>query len=188
MALNTDRIREQVENFIAMARGENIATRSGETDAMFDSDPGSAPSFTPPEGAGDGRSGLTFLPVEGGRYSHDWGNERSGGRTHKGTDIFAPAGTPVYAAVSGKVVKVGTGGVQQGMVSISIQGADGHRYFYNHLGSAQVQVGQFVSPTTQIASVGNPQSAGYGFEPHLHLGIDEGSSNPIDPFPILQGL
>ena len=41
--------------------------------------------------------------MPGGRFINDWGFARSGGRTHKGTDIFAARGTKVYASDSGRV-------------------------------------------------------------------------------------
>lgn len=39
-------------------------------------------------------------------YEDTGGDSRSAGRTHEGTDIFAPEGTPIYSVTSGKVVPV----------------------------------------------------------------------------------
>ena len=44
------------------------------------------------------------IPVQGvsrKAIADSWGNPRSGGREHKGIDIFAKRGTPVLAPVSG---------------------------------------------------------------------------------------
>lgn len=137
--------------------------------------------------------GGLIMPVPGGSYSNDWGQGRSGGRRHQGTDIFGPAGTAVKAAVSGIVVKHGDGGVQGHMLSITIRGDDGKSYFYNHLqpGTARVSPGGRVEAGQDIAVIGDsrrtPDGTDLGFAPHLHFSINEGTDNPINPFPLLQG-
>ena len=43
-----------------------------------------------------------ICPVAGSvHFTNDWGNPRSGGRTHKGTDMFAARGVPVVAVTDG---------------------------------------------------------------------------------------
>lgn len=52
-----------------------------------------------------------LMPVEGvylSEVSDTWGAARSEGRSHEGTDIFAAEGTPVYAATSGYVQRIGS--------------------------------------------------------------------------------
>lgn len=44
------------------------------------------------------------------QFIDSWGYPRSGGRTHKGTDLFAVLDEPVYAVVGG-VIDVGNGGL-----------------------------------------------------------------------------
>lgn len=47
-------------------------------------------------------NGSLTCPVRGSvTFSNDWGQPRSGGRTHKGTDMFAAYGTPNVAITSG---------------------------------------------------------------------------------------
>jgi murein DD-endopeptidase MepM/ murein hydrolase activator NlpD len=139
-------------------------------------------------GAGPKADGGIIFPVAGkASYSNDWGQGRSGGRSHQGTDIFAAEGTGVVAAVAGTVRSIGTGGVQGKMKSISITGADGKNYFYNHLGdNVAVKPGQRVSAGQIIAAVGNAvQRIGTGN--HLHFSINEGHRDRAEnPFPYLQ--
>ena len=50
--------------------------------------------------------GFAF-PVDGPHsFIHDWGFPRSDDRTHKGTDIMAPAGTPVVAVQDGVITRI----------------------------------------------------------------------------------
>ncbi len=49
-------------------------------------------------------------PVPGSSVNSTFGAPRSGGRTHKGIDLFATRGTPVLAAQGGKVTRSGNGG------------------------------------------------------------------------------
>lgn len=125
------------------------------------------------------------MPVPGGRFSHDFGNPRSGGRSHKGLDIFAPAGTPVLAAVPG-VVQADLDDDLGGNV-VRIRGVDGNRYYYAHLNSISVQPGQYVPAGGRIGSVGATGNAAGG-SPHLHFSINEGTQRVIDPFPLLEAL
>src|SRR5205085_709996 len=84
------------------------------------------------------KSGLRILahgawvcPVQGPHaFSNDWGNPRSGGRRHKGNDIFAATGTPVVAPVAGTVTQR-TGGL--GGNAVYVRGVDGNTYYGAHL-------------------------------------------------------
>ena len=52
---------------------------------------------------------LTVFPqdTEEVGFSDSWGNRRSGGRGHQGTDIIGPRGTEVYAAADGVITTLG---------------------------------------------------------------------------------
>jgi len=127
------------------------------------------------------------IPVQGVLFTeieNNWGAPRSGGRTHKGIDIFARRGTPIYAAADGYVIR--TGKSELGGNFVYTVGAGGVRYYYAHLDSIAIGVkyGLPVTTNTIIGYVGNTGNASTT-PAHLHLGMyvpSEGSSNP---FPLL---
>jgi LysM repeat protein len=102
-------------------------------------------------------------------------------RFHTGLDIAAPRGTPVYAALSGRVEQAGWSRVGYGKLVI-IRGWNGRRYYYAHNSKLLVKAGQWVNQGTMISRVG---STGYATGPHLHFEVRVGgnSRNPIAYLP-----
>lgn len=132
-----------------------------------------------------GKTGAVF-PVAGGTFSDSFGDARSGGRRHQGQDIFAAKGTPVISATSGKVVRVGTGGL--GGKTVTIQGEDGNFYYYAHLDRhAKIAPGDAIKAGTQVGTVGTSGNAA-GTPPHLHFSVNEGRKSVKNPAQFLQGL
>ena len=88
-------------------------------------------------------------------------------RFHKGVDMAAPQGTPIYAAKSGKVT---TTSYQAGGAGyyVSINHGDGFASIYMHMTHYIVKPGQHVSTGQVIGYVG---STGGSTGPHLHFGI-----------------
>jgi murein DD-endopeptidase MepM/ murein hydrolase activator NlpD len=133
-----------------------------------------------------------LMPVQG-RYvsqvADTYRSARSGGRVHEGQDIFAPTGTPIYAATPGYVYRIGDNPL--GGMTVTIVGAAGWRFYYAHLSAyaEDLEEGQFVDTNTLLGYVGNTGNA-RTTPPHLHLGVYTGTYescdwNAIDPLPFL---
>ena len=149
---------------------------------------------------------ITF-PVEAdATYSDDYANPRSGGRVHRATDIFAPAGSNVVAARGGVVVWLPQSESGNAGFAIQIRGDDDRTYAYYHLGPAGGRLGQAVARDVKYGSrvergqflglLGDSGNAAGG-APHLHFEIhDDAVTDPYgsarrDPYPSLraaQGL
>ena len=141
-----------------------------------------------PRGSGR-RSGPAFIagtggwmcPVQGPRaFTNDWGDARSGGRRHQGTDILAPRGTPAVAVVSGSVRGHNS---RLGGISYYLNGDDGNTYFCTHLDSLSGASGR-VSQGTVLGYIGNTGNA-RGGPTHLHFEIHPGGGRPVNPYPTL---
>ncbi|HEY9878118.1 MAG TPA: tetratricopeptide repeat protein [Leptolyngbyaceae cyanobacterium] len=88
-------------------------------------------------------------------------------RFHSGTDFGAPEGSPVLAALPGRVTKASWQGGYG--LAIEIEHQDGTLdTFYAHLSQALVEVGMWVEQGTVIGYVG---STGYTTGPHLHFEV-----------------
>lgn len=125
-----------------------------------------------PVSTGSGGSGDYFWPVDGGYISAYMGD----GRGHKGIDIAAPYGTPIYAASSGTVSRAGNKGDGYGNC-IFITQDDGNITVYGHQSSLAVSVGDYVVKGQLIGYVG---STGDSTGNHLHFEVRT-SGRYIDP-------
>lgn len=95
--------------------------------------------------------------------------------THKGLDIAAPTGTPVYATADGEVVKAGeTEGY--GRV-VALQHDEGFVTLFAHLDDYSVETGDRVKKDDQIGTVGN---TGLSTGPHLHYEVRKNGEH-VDP-------
>ncbi|MCC7076589.1 MAG: M23 family metallopeptidase [Acidimicrobiia bacterium] len=100
-------------------------------------------------------------PVEAPyRFEDSFLAPRSGDRQHKGTDVFADKGSPVSALVGGEVTKaVPTDDGTLGGARVWVAGDDGWWYYYAHLDSVAVEVGDRVETGERIGAVGNTGNA-----------------------------
>ncbi len=125
------------------------------------------------------------FPVEGRTMTSIlsfFGAPRDGGRRrHHGVDIFAPRGTPVLAATSGRVRGVRVTDLGGKVVWIDDVERDARTY-YAHLDSQFVRNGQWVERGDTVGFVGNTGNA-RTTPPHLHFGLYR--RGPLDPYPFL---
>jgi murein DD-endopeptidase MepM/ murein hydrolase activator NlpD len=119
------------------------------------------------DGSGRGeRKGSMGMPVNG-RISSGFGMRRHPilgyVRMHKGIDIAAHYGSPVYAATDGVVQFAGRSSGYGNFVKLAH--GDGFGTGYGHLSRILVRPGQHVRRGQQIAASGN---SGLSTGPHLH--------------------
>lgn len=127
------------------------------------------------------------FPVDGpNSFIDTWGAPRSGGRTHKGTDIMCARGTPLLAVVSGTIWHTTPTDVGAGGIGLWLAGDDGNYYYYCHLDSiAQgIRPGVRVTIGQVVGYAGNTGNAAGGAV-HLHFEIHPGNGPAINPYPIL---
>ncbi len=135
--------------------------------------------------AGSVQVGSFICPFTPGRttFRDTWGAPRSGGRTHKGTDMFAAWNEPMYAVADGRVYKRNYG---LGGLAIWLLADNGVAYYYAHLNSFNVSERQRVSQGQTIGFNGDSGNA-KGGAPHLHFEIHPGGrgSAAVNPYPTL---
>ena len=111
-------------------------------------------------------SGSFIWPVPNYRYCSRW----YGGR-HRGVDICAPAGTPIYASAGGTITKAGYNKAGAGTgygYSVIINHGGGYSSVYAHCLSLTVSAGQTVKQGQLIGYVG---STGRSTGNHCHFEI-----------------
>ena len=173
----------------ARARAATEAATRAATDAAQ-----AASSRTPVTNGGGGSSGGSagqvigggswVCPVQGSvSFTDTYGAPRSGGRTHKGVDMFAARGTPTVAVVAGSVFFQSD---PLGGLAAYVNGNDGNTYYYAHLND-YVGGGRSVAAGEVVGHVGNTGDASDA-PPHLHFEIRPGGPNGprINPYPTVR--
>jgi murein DD-endopeptidase MepM/ murein hydrolase activator NlpD len=117
-------------------------------------------------------------------FMDDWGFPRSGGRTHKGNDLFAPEGSPVVATASGRVLRINRTDNGLGGLTVSYLTDDGDLMYNAHLHTipASLAVGDRIASGQLIGTVGRTGNA-RTTPPHLHFGIYPAGGEPVPPYP-----
>lgn len=153
-----ERAREQAE-LLAQQQREQQAQQQEQQAQTAPQQPQQQPQTYEPPVVSDG--GICPLPA--GTYYVS----RSVGSGHEGTDMVAPAMTPIYAVKSGTVItsQEALGGWG---VTVAIDHGDGTSSLYGHMtyGTRQVEVGQTVEAGQLIGYVG---STGRSTANHLHI-------------------
>ncbi|QIN84620.1 peptidoglycan DD-metalloendopeptidase family protein [Rubrobacter tropicus] len=205
-----------------------VAGGSASYDSFWVTDFGSDEDDTtrPVPEAGDGSVGGTPKAASDARavfplpedylddYEDTWGASRSDGRTHEGTDVFAPDGTPIYSITGGKVVPVSgsdsRGWDDLGGWTVMVEATEGvgpveagDTLLYAHMnGPTGLKPGDVVEAGQQIGEVGSTGEGPPGSVlpdgrgGHLHLGWytdgsgsrAEAGSGAMNPYPLLEWL
>jgi murein DD-endopeptidase MepM/ murein hydrolase activator NlpD len=129
------------------------------------------------------------FPVEGG-VDFGEGDARfgawRGGRKHEGQDVFAPAGTPLLAALDGVVLETGDDGGRGNYVAI-FSPERRATYLYLHMRRPpRVEPGEPVRAGDRVGAIG---CTGSCFGDHLHFELRRGRGTqgaPVDPLPLLR--
>ena len=117
-------------------------------------------------------------PLGQNQVSSSYG--RRWGRKHKGIDIRARRGTPVLAALGGRVIYAGSRVRGYGNL-IVLKHARNLHTAYAHLRDLMVKPGELVQSGQLIAHSG---ATGRVTGPHLHFEVRDGSQS-IDPYRLL---
>lgn len=128
-----------------------------------------------------------ILPVEGGRVSGTWGNQRilNGvpATPHFGYDIAVPAGTPIRAPAAGVVTLAEPDMHYEGGL-VFIDHGQGLITMYLHMSRLDVRVGDRVTQGQVIGAVG---SSGRATGPHLCWRM-KWRERQLDPSVAVEGL
>lgn len=133
------------------------------------------------------QGGGFVFPVQGPHsFIDSWGAPRSGGRTHKGTDILAPRGTPVVACVSGTISRTNPKDTGLGGITVWLRGNNGYSYYYAHLDgiASGIRAGTSVSAGQLLGWVGSTGNA--GSTNHLHFCSYTSSGVATNPYATLR--
>ncbi|MFI5538205.1 peptidoglycan DD-metalloendopeptidase family protein [Nocardia sp. NPDC051900] len=164
--------------------------RAAATTGSGASRPNPAATATPSLAAGVGPLRRT-LPMATGTFTvSDTFGARGG--AHKGVDLAAPDGTPIFSVSDGRVVAAGPASGFGNWIVVDSVDINGRSYsaVYGHMWDSGVLVrpGDTVTAGQHIGAVG---SAGESSGPHLHFEIVPGGrfagGRQIDPLPWLDG-
>lgn len=119
----------------------------------------------------------------------NFGDPRSGGRTHEGVDILATLGQQVYAVADGTLTRQNLASGSNASLSgnaWTLTAAGGTFYFYAHLSAFApgLSVGSHVTRGELIGYVGDTGNAGPG-NYHLHFEVHPGGGAAVNPLPLL---
>ena len=131
-------------------------------------------------------------PLKGESFSSNSGFGERHNTNHAGIDLKANSGTPVLAALPGKIVKSDDSSPSNGGLIVIEHDVDGETYYtkYAHLQSTYKNVNNTVQAGEKIGKSGggpNDPYKGNSRGPHLHFELLDSQKNPINPEPYLKG-
>ena len=166
---NLAKERRELQAAIALKKARDVAAANNKSGSAAGLPPAATPGF--------------YCPVQGGAsFIDSWGFPRSGGRRHKGVDMFNSRNTPLIAVVAGRI-KFSSNSL--GGLSTHLY-AGGTTYYYTHLERhpTNISSGQTVAAGTVIGYLGNSGNARYT-SPHLHFEIRP-NNVAINPYPTVR--
>ncbi|MBE6060947.1 MAG: hypothetical protein E7215_12350 [Clostridium sulfidigenes] len=175
LAQNEAESKEILASITAMEKAASRPSRGGS----------SSQSNTKPSNNGSSSSQVStngMYSITGTRYAitSPFGYRTSpvgrGQEFHKGIDIGAPYGAPVYSLKAGTVTYAGW---MEGYGNVVVVSHGDISTLYAHNSSLSVSVGQTVSGGQQLSNVG---STGWSTGPHIHFEVIKNGTN-IDPAP-----
>jgi murein DD-endopeptidase MepM/ murein hydrolase activator NlpD len=121
-----------------------------------------------------------IYPIRGALSSpYGWRNDPISGvrRYHAALDLAAPTGTPIKAAMDGRVATLGFNSVYGKYIIMSHSG--GFQTLYAHMNATSVGQGAYIQQGVKIGEVG---STGYSTGPHLHFAVFKNGKamNPLE--------
>ncbi len=155
-----------------------------ELTAQYDREQAELAAAAARRAAGSVQVGHFICPMTPGRTSFidSWGFPRPGGRTHKGVDMFAVRGEPVYAVQAGRASASSN---SLGGITVHLRADTGHTYYYAHLDSRSFSGSIRVNQGDVIGYNGNTGNA-RTTAPHLHFEIRPGGGSPVNPYPTVR--
>jgi murein DD-endopeptidase MepM/ murein hydrolase activator NlpD len=128
---------------------------------------------------------LWVLPTVGYHLTARFGASGLWSNVHTGLDFAAPSGSPIIAVANGVITETGYDGSYGNKTVETLP--DGTEIWYCHQSTIGVNVGETVTQSEQIGTLG---STGHTTGPHVHIEVRPGGGDPVDPYPefILHGV
>lgn len=163
---------------------EKLSGRCKDLTIQYDKEQAEAKERAAQRARGSAQVGSFICPLPVGKTSFidSWGFPRSGGRRHKGVDMFAARGTPVYAVQAG-TARASSNGL--GGRAVHLTSNSGHRYYYAHLDNWAFSGSKIVSQGEVIGYNGSTGNAAAG-SPHVHFEIRPNGGAAVNPYPTVR--
>lgn len=134
-----------------------------------------------------GLPSMRVFPMQGRcSFVDSWGESRSGGRSHEGTDVIGPRGLAIYAVMDGVITRTYSG-LTLGGNAIRLTIADGTYFYFAHLDSFAPGIANG-TPVRAGQVIGYNGSTGNAGSPHLHFEVHPQGGAAVNPYPLLKAI